>query len=137
MSKDEVAARVEAACTKAAGYNVWLPEHLQKTHRSIAEASAIIGRVGDRFRASLEALDPPEELREPIERLRSEASKGSASSLAAIRARLKRQIALYEEVGASRCAKAVEASLLTADGKSVEDAYRSVGLPLPRRPAGW
>ncbi len=130
-------ARVEAACTTAAGYAVWLPEHLQKTHRSVAEAGAIIRRSGDQFRRSLEALDPPGELRQPIERLASEDLEGSTDSLAALRASLKQRIALFEEVGAARCAKSVEASLLSADGRSVEGAYRSVGLPLPPRPAGW
>ena len=137
MSDDEVATEVDAACVKASGYSVWLPEHLQKTGESIDQARAIIRRANDEFGSSLEALDPPDDLREPLERLATEDPEASASSLGAIRTSLKRRIALLDEVGATRCAKSVEASLLFGDGKSVEDAYRSVGLPLPPRPAGW
>jgi hypothetical protein len=137
MSKDDVVARVESACTEASAYAVWLPEHLQKTKKSREEGAAIMRRADDEFRSSLEALDPPDDLRQPIESLATNESGNSASSPAAIRTSLERRIALYEEVGADRCAKSIRASILSLDGKSVEDAYGTVGLPLPPRPAGW
>jgi hypothetical protein len=137
MSEEEVASQVETACTKASAFSVWLPEHLQKSHESVDEGEAIIQDAAEEFRSSLESLDPPADLRKPIERLASTESEESASSLAATRAALKRRAALYEEVGADRCSRSTKASLLTLDGASVEAAYRRVGLPLPPRPDGW
>jgi hypothetical protein len=137
MSKDEVVAKVESACTKASAYAVWLPEHLQKTKKTVEEGTTIMRAADDEFRASLEELDPPADLRKPIEALATDESERSATSLPEIRAALKTRITLYEEVGATRCAKSIRASLLSIGGKSVEEAYESVGLPLPSRPPGW
>jgi hypothetical protein len=137
VSKKEVAAKVEDACAKASAYAVWLPEHLQKTKKSVAEGTIIMRRADDEFRASLEELSPPPGLRKPIEALASDKAESSATSMPEIRATLKKQIALYEEVGAGRCARSLRASLLSLGGESVEEAYESVGLPLPPRPAGW
>jgi hypothetical protein len=137
MSKDEVAAKVESACTKAVSYAVWLPEHLQKTHKTVDEGTQIMRRADDEFRSGLEELDPPDDLKAPLEALEDDSEGESASSTAAFRASLQKRAAAYDEVGASDCAKAIRASILTIDGASVEDAYRKVGLPLPARPAGW
>jgi hypothetical protein len=137
MSKDEVAARIETACAKASAYAVWLPEHLQKTHETVTEGTAIMRRADDEFRSSLKSLDPPADLKAPIERLESAAPEESATSLAATKAALRRHMTLYEKVGATRCAQGIHASLLTIDGASVEEAFHQVGLPLPPRPAGW
>jgi hypothetical protein len=137
MTKGEVVAKVESACQKASAYAVWLPEHLQKTHKTANEGTLIMRRADDEFRTSLGELDPPEELRKPLEALEKYEPSESDSSLDKLKASLKERAALYEEVGADRCAKGLEASLLTIDGASVEEAFEKVGLPLPARPAGW
>jgi hypothetical protein len=137
MSKEEVTARVESACLKAAAYAVWLPEHLQKTGKSAAEGTAIMKRADDEFRSSLESLDPPADLAKPIEGLETSDPTESGSSLTELKASVKKRAALYDEVGADRCSKSLRASILSIDGKSVEEAFESVGLPLPQRPAGW
>jgi hypothetical protein len=137
MSKDEVVAKVESGCLKAAAYAVWLPEYLQKTKKTTTEGPAIMRKSDDEFRASLESIDPPADLREPLEALEKYEPDESESSLSGLKASLKERAALYEEVGADRCAKSLRASLLTIDGKSVEEAFDAVGLPLPKRPAGW
>jgi hypothetical protein len=137
MTKDEVVAKVESACQKASAYAVWLPEHLKKTHKTANEGTLIMRRADDEFRASLKELDPPEDLRKPLEALEKYEPSESDSSLAKLKASLKERAALYEEVGADRCAEGLQASLLTIDGASVEEAFEKVGLPLPARPAGW
>jgi hypothetical protein len=137
MSKDEVVAKVETACMKAAAYAVWLPEHLQKTGKSTDEGAAIMRRADDEFRSSLKELDPPGDLRKPLEALEKYEPAESESSLAKLKASLKERATLYDDVGADRCAKGLRASILSIDGKSVEEAFEGVGLPLPPRPAGW
>lgn len=136
MSKDEVVAKVETACAKVNGYTVWLPEHLQKTHQTVDQGSVIVKRADEEFRSTLESLDPPDDLKKPLERL-ADNDPGSVSSPAELKAELTHTEGLYEAVGATRCAKAMHASILTVDGKSVEGAYHAVGLPLPPRPDGW
>jgi hypothetical protein len=130
-------AKVESACQKASAYAIWLPEHLQKTHKTVDEGTAIMRKSDDEFRASLKELDPPEDLQEPLEALEKYDPDETGSSIADFKASLKERAALYEEVGADRCAKGLQASLLTIDGASVEEAFEKVGLPLPARPAGW
>ena len=133
----EVAAQVEVACTKLSSVAVWLPEHLAKTGGSVADAKTIVRGAEDEFRSTLASLDPPADLQAPLGRLASDRFDDGSASLAASKAALRHEAALYRKVGATGCAKGVRASLLTLEGASVSDAYRQVGLPLPRRPSGW
>ena len=136
MPADELATQVEAACTEADSVSVWLPEHLAKTHESTADGEAIVEEASDRFRSTLESIDPPDDLRAPLEALEEEPA-ASAGSVSAIKASLRKKIGLYREIGATRCAKELGASILVLGGTSVEGAFRREGVSLPPRPAGW
>jgi hypothetical protein len=135
-SKAEVAAKVEAACTKVNAYAVWLPAHVAKTHESIDEASAAMHGHDAEFRSTLEALDPPAELESAIEGIEA-GNTQNGTSPAVVKAALRKSIGLYREIGAEDCADEVRAGLLVIGGTSVKAAYHQVGLPLPARPAGW
>jgi hypothetical protein len=136
-TRDEVAVQVEAACSTLAGFSVWLPEHLAKTHGSIAEAEAILRKAEGEFGSALASLDPPSALQAPLERLASESPEADGGSRSATISYLEREADLYRQVGATSCAKGVQASILSLEGASVPDAYRQVGVPLPQRPDGW
>jgi hypothetical protein len=131
-----VVAAIETACAKAAGYSVWLPEHQAKSHLSITELEAAAREGGEEFRATLESLDPPADLRGPVEELAAYRLE-STNSKKKLLAGLAKEEGLYRAAGAERCAEGMRAAILTFEGASVKAAYRQVGLPLPPKPAGW
>jgi hypothetical protein len=135
-SKDEVAAKVEQACRKVNGYAVWLPEYQQKTHKSIDEITAVMHGADDEFRSTLEGLDPPNELTDAIAKIEA-GNTQQGTKPAEVKAQLRKTAVLYEEIGATDCAKGVHAGLKTLDGAAVKDAYAEEGLALPPRPKGW
>jgi hypothetical protein len=135
-SKDEVATKIDAACAKVNGYAVWLPEYVQKTHKSIDEATAAMHTADDEFRSTLEALDPPEELDDAIAKIEA-GNTQNGTKPAEVKAALRQSAAVYEEIGADGCAKGTRAGLLVLGGAAVKDAYDQVGLPVPARPPGW
>jgi hypothetical protein len=136
MSADEVVAKVEAGCVKDSAYSVWLPEHVQKEKLPIAQGRKEVEKAGDEYKAMLAALDPPDDLAEPIDALIAGPPKGPATK-AGFKAYVRRFIALYEEIGATRCSRGLKASLLVIKGASVTAAFKQVGEPLPPRPPGW
>jgi hypothetical protein len=135
-SQSQVASKIDAACVKVNGYAVWLPEHVRKTHESIDEATAAMHGADDEFRSTLEALDPPAELVPAIEEIEA-GNTQHGTKPAAVKAQLRKTLAVYREVGAEECAAGIRAGLLVLGGASVKDAYRQVGRPVPPRPAGW
>jgi hypothetical protein len=135
-SDAEVVAKIETACAKVAGYSVWLPEHQQKEALSVKQLQPIVDKAGEEFDATLEALEPPADLQAPVEEIAA-FRLGPSQSRKQLAQELTKEEALYRAAGADRCAKGVEASLLTINGMNVEAAYKKVGLPLPPKPAGW
>jgi hypothetical protein len=60
---DDYRARLDAACQRMADAAARLPQRVRDERLTGAEASALARREGDAFRRSVEALDPPQELR--------------------------------------------------------------------------
>jgi hypothetical protein len=135
-TKEAVAAKVEKACVELNAHSIWLPEYQQKTHKSLEEVTAVMREADDEFRGELETLEPPLELLGAIEDI-EKGNTRHGTKPAAVKAQLRKTAVDYEEIGATDCAKAIDAGIKTIDGTAVKQAYEEEGLSLPPRPSGW
>lgn len=110
-SADDYRAQLNAACERLAEAQARLPELARDEGLTVDQLRERAERNGERFAEEVDALDPPEELRDAHDRLLARrdapAPGGDADEVSAWLLRL---ADLYDELGADECERGQRAS---------------------------